>query len=144
MDRGRPYHGQAMCFWVLPRTCLPIARSTVQPASEEELRDSQIQYELKAYDDTIAAMIGDLETDIESPAFEVGSRELLKALEDADDNRYYLPIEPDATKPDADDHDEQMYHNLTLAEVNLPLGDDQNIAKVIGRKRDAGGIPIGK
>jgi hypothetical protein len=65
---------------------MPIARSTIQHVSEEEIRDSQIQHELKAYDDTIAAMIGDLETDIESPAFEVGSRELLKALEDADDD----------------------------------------------------------
>jgi hypothetical protein len=58
---------------------MPITRSTVQPVSEEVLRDSQIQHELKAFDDTIAAMIGDLETDIESPAFEVGSQELLKA-----------------------------------------------------------------
>jgi len=42
--------GQAMCFWVLPSSGIPIARSTVQSITEAELRDPSVQSRLQSYD----------------------------------------------------------------------------------------------
>jgi hypothetical protein len=136
--------GQAMCFWILPKTCVPIARSTVQPISEDELCNPNIQQELQAYDAAVVLIIGDHQADMDSPAFELGSKELLIALLDADDDGHYHPLEPDAVKANADDFDEQTYHNLTAAEVLLPKEGYQYIARVIGKERDVDGNPIGR
>jgi hypothetical protein len=53
-------------------------------------------------------------------------------------------VEPEAEKLDADDYDEATFHGLTSPEVVLPKGDYQYIAKVIGRKRDSDGNPVGR
>jgi hypothetical protein len=77
-------------------------------------------------------------------AFEIGSNELSQALSDANDDGHYSPIEPEAEKPDADDYDEEVYSRFTSAEVLLPKGGYEYIAKVLGRKRDDSGNPIGR
>jgi hypothetical protein len=55
-------------------------------------------------------------------------------LADEDDinDGNYLPLEPEAEKPDLDDYDEETLDNLFTAEVLLPKGDYQFIARVIG------------
>jgi hypothetical protein len=66
-----------------------------------------------------------------------------KALEEADDGEYD-PYEPEAEHPELDDYDEETLDKLLAAEVILPKGDYQFVGKVIGRKRDANGNPVGR
>jgi hypothetical protein len=135
--------GQAMCFWVLSSSGTPIARSTIQPISEAELRSNVVQKAISDFDQAIKEKIGGDPTE-DSLAFEIGSDELNKALADADEDGHFLPVEPDAEKPDADDYDEETYSKFTSAEVLLPKDGYEYIAKVIGRKRDGNGNPVGQ
>jgi hypothetical protein len=45
--------GQALCYWVLPSTGVPIARSMVQPIAESEKSSEQVQADLVALDKAI-------------------------------------------------------------------------------------------
>jgi hypothetical protein len=65
-------------------------------------------------------------------------------LTNADEDGRYEPMEPAAEKPEADDYDEETYNRLALAEVLLPKGDYEYISRVVGRKRDSKGHPIGR
>jgi hypothetical protein len=53
-------------------------------------------------------------------------------------------MEPEAEKPNPTDFDEETYNRFASAEVLLPKGDYEYIVKVIGRKRDSEGNPIGR
>jgi hypothetical protein len=59
------------------------------------------------------------------------------------DNTDYDPAEPDATMPEADNYTLEAYDEYLTAEVLLPNMGDMTKAKVIARKRDADGNPIG-
>jgi hypothetical protein len=50
--------GQAMCFWVLPASGIPIARSTVIAIKDVELRNPDIQTQLYEYDRIIEQKLG--------------------------------------------------------------------------------------
>ena len=54
------------------------------------------------------------------------------------------PIEPEASKTDADDFTPEAYDHYLTASLNLPHGGEQVKATVKGRKRDADGRPIGR
>jgi hypothetical protein len=45
--------GQALCYWILPKSGRPIARTTVRPISEAELQTDHIQQELNSFDASI-------------------------------------------------------------------------------------------
>ena len=45
--------GQAMCFWILPKSGVPIARTTVRAITDSELQITQVQQELRSFDDAI-------------------------------------------------------------------------------------------
>ena len=136
--------GQAMCSWILPASGVPIARSTVQPISKAELTTPIIAQQLETLDNTIATKLGNQSLSDDSLSFEIGSFELRQALQDADDDGYYIPAEPEADKPEIDSFDEDTYSRFMSTEVLLPRGDYQYIAKVLGRKRDGDGNPIGQ
>jgi hypothetical protein len=135
--------GQAMCFWILPKSGVPIARTTVRAITDSELQITQVQQELRSFDDAIQQKLGDDRLNEGDLSFEVGSDELDKALEEADDGEYD-PYEPEAERPELDDYDEETLDKLLAAEVILPKGDYQFVGKVIGRKRDANGNPVGR
>ena len=46
--------GQALCYWILPVSGVPIARSTVQPISKDDLAMKEVIGELALYDTSIA------------------------------------------------------------------------------------------
>jgi hypothetical protein len=138
--------GQAMCFWVLPKTGVPIARTTVRAITEAEMQTNDVKLELESFDASLMEKIGDHLINESDLSFEVDSQELMMALEDAPnvaDGRYD-PFDPEAERPDIDEYDEETYDKLLSAEVALPKGDFQFIGKVIGRKRDAEGKPVGR
>jgi len=68
----------------------------------------------------------------------------MQALEDHEIPEIYDPVDPEEEKPDIDDYNEETYDKFTSAEVILPKGDYQYIARVLGRKRDSTGQPIGR
>jgi hypothetical protein len=138
--------GQAMCFWILPKSGIPIARSTVRPITDDELLSEAVRQELQSYDQAIERKLGDNLLNEADLSFEIDSSELSRALADADEeiDGNYFPLEPEAEKPDMDDFDEETLDNLLSAEVLLPKGDYQFIAKVVKRKRDESGNPIGR
>jgi hypothetical protein len=138
--------GQAMCFWILPKTGIPIARTTLRAISEAELQTDAVQQELHSYDQAIQRKLGDHLTTESDSSFEVDSTELDKTLANVsdDDDGHFAPIEPDAERPDLDEYDEETLDNLLAAEVLLPKGDYQFVGKVVGWKRDQEGNPIGR
>jgi hypothetical protein len=43
--------GQAMCYWVLPSSGIPIARTTIQQITQAELDTDEIKKQLYEYND---------------------------------------------------------------------------------------------
>ena len=132
-----------MTFWVLPQSCMVLARSTVIPLTEEELADPLVQARVVELDLSIKEKIGDSLIDDEidetliNPFPAVPDDIFLPDLLDE-------PAEADATMPDADDFTPEAYDEYLTAEVLLPNMGTVTKAKVTGRKRDADGNPIGK
>jgi hypothetical protein len=49
--------GQAMCYWVLPKSGVPIARSTVQELPKELYTTEDFKEELKTLDTALTSML---------------------------------------------------------------------------------------
>jgi hypothetical protein len=45
--------GQAMCYWVLPLSGIPIARTTIQVLTESELESETCKGQLKQFNELI-------------------------------------------------------------------------------------------
>jgi hypothetical protein len=120
--------GQAMCFWLLPKSGVPIARTMVRAVTEAELQTNDVKMELESFDASIERKIGDHLIDESDLSFEVDSNELLMALQDAsdDDAGHYDMVEPETDRQDIDEYDEEKYDKLLSAGVVLPKGDFLN------------------
>jgi hypothetical protein len=108
------------------------------------VQTTEVQQELLSYNEAIQHKIGDNHLTDSDLSFEIGSEELMKALNDVDDNGVYEPYEPEADRPEMDLYDEETLDHMLAAEVVLPKGDYQFVGKVIGRKRDVNGNPVGR
>jgi len=123
--------GQACCYYILLHSSQPIVRSTVQRLSSDELKSSEIQDQLKAFDLAINTKLG-------SRGVPPMPNEFL-----VDKDAPYEPVEPEAEMPEADAYNAEMYDQYISAEVMVAKGDTLVSAKVIGRKTDRDGNPIG-
>jgi hypothetical protein len=130
--------GQAMCYWILPESGIPVARSTVQPITIDELRDPIVMTALKAYD---AAVHSKLDGKDDPP--EGSTQESTIWDQDDEEVARSEPAEPESTMPEADDYTEDSYDKYISAQVLLPVGDSLTSARVTGRKRDDNGNPVG-
>lgn len=135
--------GAAMTFWILPKSCKPIARSSVQSMTKDERDNPAIQLVMAELDLAITEKIGDevLQATIDP---------LLDGLypeQPADDQVFegfeWDPAEPDTEKPEADGYTPESMDEYMTAEVMLPRGGESVRAKVIGRKHDRDGRPVG-
>jgi hypothetical protein len=104
----------------------------VQKLSEDERKSREVQEALKEYD--LAIEIKFSRNDPPLPN---------EFIIDEDDDTPYEPMEPESEMPEADAFDHQMYDQYISAEVLLPKGDILLPAKVIGRKHDRDGNPLG-
>ncbi len=50
--------GQAMCYWVLPPSGIPIARTTIQAISKDELATRDVMTQIYDFDTEIAINLG--------------------------------------------------------------------------------------
>jgi len=139
---GEAYNiGQAMCYWVVPKSGIPIARSTVQGIPREVTDTTEFKEELKTLDEVLVKKYG------EPVATEVSSS--LETNEGYDINSpmletpVYDPIEPKASMQDEDDWEPETFDQYISAQVILPSQDGQLLGTVTSRKRDLQGNPVG-
>jgi hypothetical protein len=130
--------GQALCYWILPISAVPIARTTVQPLTEDELKDPAIIEELRVFD-AATKLILDGPDDITGAP----SLETLFDLDEEETNNSQ-PFEPEAAMPEADDYTEEAFDKYITAQVLLPKGDSFQTGQVKRRKRDHNGDPTGR
>jgi hypothetical protein len=127
--------GQAMCYYILPASGIPVACSTVQPVSPEERTIEEIQQELAALDNAIHSKLGEpIKEDL--PDYFNPDGDIPDHL-----TPQFDPVEESV--PEADDWDPESFDKYISAQI-LPKGDQDVLGTVIGRKRDIHGNPVGK
>lgn len=130
--------GQAMCYWILPSSGIPIARTTVQAITAAELNIERVKDKLKEYDQFINDKLN------HDPAV-VENLQLYRQDEDDDhDFDEIALVEPEASQPDASDVEQDAYDELLLTEPLLHRDGQPLKAKIVGRKRDNDGALIGR
>eukprot|EP00978_Attheya_sp_CCMP212_P042147 scaffold252254_cov45-Attheya_sp.AAC.1 len=129
--------GQAMVYYVIPESGVPLVRSTVQPFSDEDKRNPAVTAEIVDLDKSINRILkkdDDLNWNGEIPN---------RLLDEDEDEDGFKAVEPDSVMPEADDYDEETLDKWLSAKVLLPHGDTQSPATVRHRKRDHEGNPVG-
>jgi hypothetical protein len=99
--------GQAMCYWVLPKSGVPLARSTVQAIPREHSVTADFQEELKVLDEALVEKFGD-PVSYESPKINEEDKECAYDINgpsevDMLETPSYEPLEPESSMPEADD-----------------------------------------
>ena len=125
--------GQAMCYWLLPKSGIPIARTTIQAISEMELSQDNIKEQLKDYDEVIRQKLS-TENDL-SPYIQLYREDCEDDL--IDDKELPESKEVDSIEPD-------MYDELLMTQPMLIRDGRMERATIIGRKRDNDGNLIGE
>jgi hypothetical protein len=137
--------GSPMTFWILPASCRVLARSTVFPLTKDELDDPLVKARLVELDLAVAEKIGNsVENDDVDEALiglfpEIPDDIFVPDAESGD----YEPADGSDVVPEADEFTPEEYDEYLTAEVLLPNMGEMTKAKVIGRKRDADGNPVG-
>jgi hypothetical protein len=130
-----------MCYWVLPQSGMPIARSMVQTITADELKTEVVQQELATLNDAIKVKLGAHHNDDDS---KIDLRLYMEDEDDENDNIFDAePFEPEAHIPDVDVFEPDQYDELLLAEPLLPRDNVLHPSRIIGRKRDQVGNPSG-
>jgi hypothetical protein len=137
--------GSDLTFWILPNSCKVMARSTVWSLTPEEYADPAVHAMMADLDASIREKIGDSVSDNEvdpeiAELFPIVPDDLFTPEVGAD----YDPYEPDASMPEADDYTPEAYDKYLSAEVLLPNMGTVTKARVVARKRDADGNPVGR
>jgi hypothetical protein len=131
-------HIQAMCYWLLPKSGAPIARTTIQAIKEEELRTTEVREQLADYDEVIKRKLA--VTDQVSSYVQLYREDRESDLiEDNEDLS-----SPEDAAPDIDVIEPDMYDELLLTEPILTKDGKKERATIIGRKRDYNGNLIGR
>ncbi len=134
--------GQAMCYWILADTAVPIVRSTVKNITKDQLKTDDVQEQLRVLDAKIAERCSMPPDDSSWYAYDI---------DDNDDENVppdhvtpeFIPLEPESRNPEADDWDPEAYEQYNSAQVRLNKGGQEHLGTVVSRKRDAHGNPVG-
>jgi hypothetical protein len=127
--------GQALCFWILPKSGVPIARTTIQAISIADLQTDSIKAMLQEYDQAI-----------EQKLIEVGTISYFTLYRE-DERPYDLEEEelkePEQQARDLSEIEHDAFNELLLTEPLLIREGAEERAKIIGRKRDHEGNLVG-
>lgn len=82
--------GQTMCYWILPHTGVPIACTTIQAITQEELQTLEVQQQLVRFDEYITIKLDALQDTLQHIKI---YKEDEPDDDMADDD---MPIEPEA------------------------------------------------
>ena len=143
-----PNVGSLMTFWCLPGSCTPIARSSVTPLTADELAQNGIQQRIKDLDKLIQDKIGD---SVKKVILDTGTDEISVPPDnifDGDspphqDPTEWDPVDPQFSKPEADEFTAEAYDTYIGAQVCVPIAGELTRGKVLKRKRDGDGNPTG-
>jgi hypothetical protein len=138
--------GSPMTFWVLPASCKVVARSTVFPLSQDEMADPLVKSRLVELDLAVTEKIGNSVHNDDVDHALIGLFPEIPDdvfLPDNDQDEDHEPMDGADLVPEADDFTPEAYDEYLSAEVLLPNMGEMTKAKVVGRKRDAEGNPIG-
>jgi hypothetical protein len=135
--------GQAMCYWILSDTAVPIVRSTVQNITKDQLKTDDVQEQLRVLDAKIAERCSMPPDDSSWYAYDI---------DDNDDENVppdhvtpeFIPLEPESRNPEADDWDPEAYDQYISAQVRLNKGGQEHLGTIVSQKRDAHGNPVGR
>jgi len=135
---GIAHHiGQALCFWVLPLSGTPIARTTIQAITKEDLEISILKDKLNEFDQSI-----------EQKFYEGGpvisDFSLYREDEEPFQEEICEPIEPNAQAIDVGEVEQDAFDELLLTEPTLIKDGMTEKAKIVGRKRDGDGNLVGQ
>ena len=119
-----------------------MARSLVQAVLDLDMKTDEFLKTATEFDAYVEKRIGNKLTEAEmmqylepnAPAFDPDISDVIDE---------YDPYEPDSARRDVDDYTPEEMDELIGAEVLLGKGESMTQAKVIGRKRDIDGNPIG-
>ena len=147
--------GAPLTFWVLKENGQIVARSTVRPLLKEEWRDEKEKEARKQMDEFILKRHGTANTDENEEEFGnvIDNDELEEPVAQIlDDLRVAHGVggtSDDSGSVNSDENEEKddVVGGPTPfdgAEVYIPHGDRNEIAKVLGRKRSADGTYVGK
>ena len=107
-----------MCCYTLPDSGVHIFHTSVQPFSDKDMRNPDIQKRLKSFDDKIAANIANNETLVDAEDTPEGCY----LGDTADIENPYLPYKPDAEMLEVDDYTKDALENYLISQVLLPDG----------------------
>jgi len=128
--------GQALCFWILPKSGVPIARTTIQAISKADLQTDSIKAMLEEYDQAI-----------EQKLIEEGNISDFTLYRE-DERPYDLEEdelkEPEQQARDFSEIEHDAFDELLLTEPLLIREGAEERAKIIGRKRDHEGNLVGE
>jgi hypothetical protein len=112
---------------------------------EDEKADPMVQAQMAELDISIRDKIGD---SIPDDAVNPDLAMLLPNITDdvflPEDDDKYDPVDPKSVMPEADDYTPESYNEYLTAEVLLPNMGTLTKAKVVSRKRDVDGNPVGR
>jgi hypothetical protein len=139
--------GQAMTFWILPESCIPIARSSVACVFPEVAATDEFKADLAEVDLAIKTKIGNSKTVEENQVIEGQLANLVSGPTDdvfkGYANKDFHPLEEAAEKAEANNYMPETLDKYLTAEVLLPTGGELLRGVVKARKHDADGNPVG-
>ncbi len=128
--------GQALCYWILPESGVPIARTTIQAVSKEELTTDRFKQRLSEFDNNVQDKLYHGQDDTKGFSF---------YREDENENEIIEEelIEPESCAVELENIEEDVFDELLLTEPMLMREGQEERAQVIGRKRDSNGELVG-
>ncbi len=126
---------QAMCYWLLPSTGVPIARTTIQKIKQDDMMADQVKNAITQLDTSLEVKLRSDNPEIPFILY----RENMQ-LEDMEVDE---PIQPETSVQEVDDIELDAYDELLLTEPLLEKDGELIRAKITGRKRDQEGNLVG-
>ena len=135
-DQGGP-----LTYRVLPKSCVPITRSSVFRMTKEEAMTPEFIVLMADLDAAIKEKIGDHRTpaEISEDIGDVPDIPTDIFIDDEPDT----PFEADAAKREADEMTPEAYDGYLTAEVLIARGAETVKGRVLRRKKNASGDPVG-
>ena len=134
-----------MACYILTGTGEVIVRKSFWALTTDERNSPAIKEKLAELDAAIKTRVGDTIKESEVDPDLIGDLPVApEGIFDNDDDEVIEPYDTGAIKSDADDYTPEAYDQYLTAEVLLPHGGEAKKARVINRKRDKDGLPVGK
>jgi hypothetical protein len=130
--------GQALCYWILTNTGQVLARSTVQPVTDDEIAHPVSKKQLDEFDVELNERLN------RGHPHNTFIKDAPKSRLFNDHEEDYEPVDIEGLKPEIESFDPDAYDRLLFSKVMLPHGDHLESARVTKRLKDDNGNPIGR